>query len=100
MSKASCAAHLNIRAHLSLWTVLLRAGGVEAGVVEGGVGVGVLEEAVGVGGAEAEVQPGLQVGAGLDVKVLAGQSLRLQKDVAIAQELDGAITLEIKKCQK
>ena len=57
--------------------VSLRDGDVKAGVVVGGVGVGVLEEAVGVGGALAEVLPGLEVGAGLDVKVFPGRTLRL-----------------------
>jgi hypothetical protein len=50
---------------------LLRYGEVVAVGVLRGSGVGVLEEAVGVGGGLAEVLPGLQIGGGLDVNVLA-----------------------------
>ena len=78
----------------------MRPGEVEAGGELGGVGDVELEEAVGVGGTRAEVLPGLQVAAGLDVKVFAGQTLRLQKDVANAQELDGSHYIGAKKVSK
>ena len=67
----------------------MREGEVEAGVVVGGVGVGELEEAVAVGRPFAQVLPGLQVGAGLDVKDFPGRTLRLQEDRAVSLALQG-----------
>ena len=66
----------------------MREGEVEAGAVLRGVGVVELEEAVGVGQTLAKVLPGLQVGAGLDVKALAGRTLRLQYYSAIGLALE------------
>ena len=65
----------------------LRRCDVEAGGVVGGVGVVELHQAVGVGRRAAQVQPRLQVRAGLDVEALPGRPLRLQQHRAVRAPL-------------
>ena len=66
-----------------LEVILLRVGEVEALVEEGGVGVEKLHRAVGVGRVGAEILPGLEIGAGLEIEALPASPDRLQQEIAV-----------------
>src|ERR1039458_3729352 len=68
----------------SILRLLLRGGEVEAIGVKRGVGVEKLHQAVAVGVGGAEVLPVQEIGAGLEIEILAGSAYGLQQEAPVS----------------